>query len=85
MAALSAEPTNSQDDVTPRGRSRIFHLLSQLEQRFHELNLVGADDLATHERRMSDPDCQYWLAEQQGSPAGHVILRGIQSVDRAWS
>jgi diamine N-acetyltransferase len=54
-----------------------------LERRFHELNLVGADDPATHERRMIDPDCQYWIADHQGSTAGHVILRGIQSVDRS--
>jgi RimJ/RimL family protein N-acetyltransferase len=52
-----------------------------LEQRFHGLNLVGADDLATHQQRMSDPDCQYWIADNQGSRAGHVILRGIQSED----
>ena len=54
-----------------------------LEQRFHELNLVGADDPATHERRMNDPDCQYWIVDHQGSPAGHVILRGIQSANRS--
>ena len=52
-----------------------------LEQRFHKLNLVGADDPATHQRRMDDPDCQYWIVDHQGLPAGHVILRGIQSVN----
>jgi RimJ/RimL family protein N-acetyltransferase len=54
-----------------------------LEQQFRGLNLVGADDLPTHERRMNDPDWQYWIAEHQGSPIGHVILQGIVSVNRS--
>jgi|HubBroStandDraft_1064217.scaffolds.fasta_scaffold259787_2 diamine N-acetyltransferase len=55
----------------------------ELEQSFRGLNLVGADDLATHRERMDDPDFEYWLVEQDGSLAGHVILRGIQSVNRS--
>jgi len=55
----------------------------ELEQSFRGLNLVGADDLATHGQRINDPDFEYWLVEQQGSPAGHVILRGIQSANRS--
>jgi diamine N-acetyltransferase len=55
----------------------------RLEQQFHALNLVGADDLATHQQRMNDPDFEFWIAEHQGTPAGHVILRGILSVDRS--
>jgi diamine N-acetyltransferase len=54
-----------------------------LEQKFVGQNLVGSDDAATHERQMNDPDCQYWMVEHQDSPAGYVILRGIQSVDRS--
>jgi diamine N-acetyltransferase len=54
-----------------------------VEQRFNELGLVGADDLATHRLRMDDPDCQYWMVEQEDSLAGYVILRGIQTVNRS--
>lgn len=54
-----------------------------LEQKFLGLNLVGADELATHQSRLRDPDCQYWIAEDQGAAAGHVILRGIQSPSRS--
>ncbi len=54
-----------------------------LEQHFHAQNLVGADDLPTHRQRMNDPDCQYWIVDHQDLPAGHVILRGIQSVKRS--
>ncbi|HEV8042984.1 MAG TPA: GNAT family N-acetyltransferase [Bryobacteraceae bacterium] len=54
-----------------------------LEQQLRGLNLVGAEDLATHDRRMNDPDCQYWIAGHQESQAGHVILRGVQSVNRS--
>jgi diamine N-acetyltransferase len=54
-----------------------------LEQKFRGHNLVGSDDVATHERQMNDPDCQYWIVEHGDSPAGHIILRGIQSVDRS--
>ncbi|MGD0296193.1 MAG: GNAT family N-acetyltransferase, partial [Bryobacteraceae bacterium] len=52
-----------------------------LEQQFRGHDLVGAEDLAPHEQRMNDPDCQYWIAGHDDSPAGHVILRGIQSVN----
>ena len=54
-----------------------------LEQQFRGLNLVGADDLPTHERRMNDPDWLYWIVEHPDSPAGHVILRGIQSTNHS--
>ena len=54
-----------------------------LEQQFRGLGLVGADDLPTHMSRMRDPDSQYWIAEEQGAAAGHVILRGIQSPNRS--
>ena len=54
-----------------------------LEQQSRGLNLVGADDLPTHEQRMNDPDWLYWIAEHRDSPAGHVILRGIQAVNHS--
>jgi diamine N-acetyltransferase len=66
-----------------RGSNGDLPFIVQLEQQFHALNLVGADDVATHEQRMNDPDFEYWIAEHQGSPAGHVILRGLRSVDRS--
>lgn len=66
-----------------RASIRDLPFIIQLEQQFHALNLVGADDLATHHERMNDPDFEYWVAEHQGAPAGHVILRGIRSVDRS--
>jgi RimJ/RimL family protein N-acetyltransferase len=57
--------------------------IAALEEQFRGLNLVGADDLPTHEKRMNDPDWQYSIAERQGSPIGHVILRGIESLNRS--
>jgi RimJ/RimL family protein N-acetyltransferase len=55
----------------------------ELEQSFRGLNLVAADDLATHRQRMSDPDFEYWMVEHDGVLAGHVILRGIRSVNHS--
>ena len=53
-----------------------------VEHPFRELNIVGADDAATHDRRMKNPDCQYWMVEDQSAPAGHVILCGLASPNR---
>lgn len=53
-----------------------------LEQKFRELRLLGGNDLATHQRQLSDPDCLYWIVETEAGPAGFVILRNIHSKDR---
>jgi diamine N-acetyltransferase len=66
-----------------RASVRDLPFMVELEQSFRGLNLVGADDLATHRQRMDDPDFEYWLVQHDGALAGHVILRGIQSVNRS--
>jgi diamine N-acetyltransferase len=66
-----------------RAASHDLPFIVHAEQQFRGLNLVGADDVPTHERRMNDPDCQYWIAEEGGTPAGHVILCGIESRNRS--
>src|ERR1700730_12920063 len=53
-----------------------------LEQKFREMRLLGGNDLATHQRQLSNPDCSYWMVEAEGGPAGFVILRDIHSKDR---
>ena len=53
-----------------------------LEQKFRELRLLGGNDLATHQRQLSNPDCSYWIVEAESRPAGFVILRDIHSKDR---
>src|SRR5437762_1291453 len=53
-----------------------------LEQKFREMRLLGGNDLATHERQLSNPDCLYWIVETEAGPAGFVILRDIHSKDR---
>jgi RimJ/RimL family protein N-acetyltransferase len=53
-----------------------------LEQKFREIRLLGGNDLATHQRQLSDPDCLYWIVETEAGPAGFVILRAIHSKDR---
>lgn len=63
-------------------RSEDLPFIVELELRFSKLGFVGTDDLFTHQQALTDPDCVYWIVEDQGSPAGHVILRGLQSVDR---
>jgi ribosomal protein S18 acetylase RimI-like enzyme len=55
----------------------------EVEQRFRDLNLVGADDLPTHQLRMSDPNSLYLIVEEQGVARGHVILCGLQSAHRS--
>jgi len=56
--------------------------LLPLEQKFCQLGLVGGDDRGTHERQMTDPDCLYYLVEENGERAGYVILRGLTSINR---
>lgn len=53
-----------------------------LEQKFREMRLLGGNDLATHQRQLSNPDCSYWIVETKAGPAGFVILRDIHSKDR---
>ena len=53
-----------------------------LEQKFREMRLLGGNDLATHQRQISNPDCLYWIVEAEAGPAGFVILRDIHSKDR---
>src|SRR6202023_339976 len=53
-----------------------------LEQKFREMLLLGGNDLATHQRQLSNPDCSYWIVEAEAGPAGFVILRDIHSKDR---
>jgi diamine N-acetyltransferase len=53
-----------------------------LEQKFREMRLLGGNDLATHQRQLSNPDCSYWMVEAEDGPAGFVILRDIHSKDR---
>ena len=53
-----------------------------LEQKFREMRLLGGNDLATHQRQISSPDCLYWIVETEAGPAGFVILRDIHSKDR---
>jgi diamine N-acetyltransferase len=60
-----------------------LNFIVNLERQFLNLNLVGADDVPTHTNRMNDPDCQYWIVEEDGSPAGHVILCGLKSPNRS--
>ncbi len=54
----------------------------QLEQKFRNLGLLGGDEIDTHERQMSDPDCAYWIVETEDGAAGFVILRGLQSKNK---
>jgi diamine N-acetyltransferase len=60
-----------------------LNFVVNLERQFLNLNVVGADDAPTHQDRMSDPDCRYWIVEEGGSPAGHVILCGLKSANRS--
>jgi len=53
-----------------------------LEQKFRELRLLGGNDLATHQRQLSNPDCLYWIVETEAGPAGFVIMRDVHSKDR---
>ena len=64
--------------ATPEDLAFLF----QLEQQFCELGLVGGDDRGTHERQMTDPDCLYYMVEENGERAGYVILRGLMSFNR---
>src|SRR5262249_47547027 len=43
--------------------------LGQLERRFCELGCVGSDCPDEHRDRMADPDCRYYLVEENGQPA----------------
>jgi RimJ/RimL family protein N-acetyltransferase len=54
----------------------------ELEQKFSAQGFVGLDDLPTHEHGLADPDCLYWIVDEQGAAGGHVILRGLKSVHR---
>lgn len=60
-----------------------LNFIVNLERQFQNLNVVGADDVPTHQARMADPDCRYWIVEERGSPAGHVILCGLKSPHRS--
>src|SRR5260370_35349877 len=53
----------------------------QLEREFCDFGFVGSDDARTHERQMIDPDCLYSVVEENGEPAGYVILRGLTSIN----
>jgi RimJ/RimL family protein N-acetyltransferase len=55
----------------------------RVEKQYSELGFVGPDDFETHQRRLCDPDCLYWLVESEGRPAGYVILRGLASPNRS--
>lgn len=86
MFSSTAEPSGAPISGLMTLRRASFQDLAfvvALEQKFRGQNLVGADDSETHQQRMNDRDCQYWIAEHGDLPAGHVILRGIQSVDRS--
>jgi RimJ/RimL family protein N-acetyltransferase len=47
------------------------------------MRLLGGNDLATHQRQFSNPDCLYWIVETEAGAAGFVILRDINSKDRS--
>ena len=55
----------------------------QLEGKFRDLGFIGGDDLATHERQISDPDCAYFVVHTEDGPAGSVILRGLHSKNKS--
>jgi len=56
-------------------------------QRWHRLSdrdqprKRGRERLQIPRKLLAGISCQYWIAEQQGSPDGPVILRGVQSVN----
>jgi diamine N-acetyltransferase len=60
-----------------------LNFIVNIERQFQNLNVVGADDVPTHQDRMNDPDCRYWIVEEGGSPAGHIILCGLKSPNRS--
>jgi diamine N-acetyltransferase len=64
-------------------RGEDIPFMAGLELRFSELGFVGTDDLPTHQQGLTDPDWLYWIIEEQGAPAGHVILRGLKSAHRS--
>jgi diamine N-acetyltransferase len=82
MAAHSAAPIDRRMILRPASKPDLPFVVA-LEEKFRGSNLVGADDLATHQDRMDDPDCQYWIAGHHDSRAGFVILRGVRSVNQS--
>jgi RimJ/RimL family protein N-acetyltransferase len=68
-------------DLRPAIIEDLLFLL-ELEAKFCSLGFVGGDSADTHQRQMSDPDCRYWIVEQDGKDAGYVILRGVTSPNR---
>ena len=67
--------------LRPASTEDLRYILN-LEQKFREMRLLGGNDLATHQRQLSNPDCLYWIVETEAGPAGFVILRDIHSKDR---
>ena len=57
--------------------------LLDLEAENYHAGFVGCDDETEHLLRMLDPDSVYWIVEQHGSPAGYVILEGLESCNRS--
>lgn len=60
-----------------------LRFILDLERTFCALGFVGADDIAVHQRQLSDSDCLYSIVETDRAPAGFVILRGLASVNRS--
>ncbi len=57
--------------------------LLELEASFRSQGFVGGDSAETHQRQLSDPDCRYWVVDEEGERAGYVILRGLSSINRS--
>ena len=57
--------------------------LLEVEQRFSSQGLVHSDDGDTHQRKMNDADCAYFIAEEQDAPVGYVVLRGLTAGNRS--
>jgi diamine N-acetyltransferase len=57
--------------------------LVEVEQRFASQGLLHSEDGDTHQRRMNDADCAYFIAEEQDAPVGYVVLRGLTAGHRS--
>ena len=60
-----------------RGVPEDLAFILPLEAKYRELGFLGGDPPEVHQRRISDPDAQYWIVESDDRPAGYVILRGL--------
>jgi diamine N-acetyltransferase len=55
----------------------------EVEKKYADLGFISTDDLQVHGRRLTDPNCLYWVVESGNQSAGYVILCGLRLESRS--